>query len=128
MNKRMTLRIIGFTTWVSRSSALLVAGIRNEQQRVTTEADESLKNYLFGQQDEVPVSAPAGALRLHDPVFLQQANGSWIQVGFVQEINRAAADSGSTFFICHFELALLSDRRQPTAVSFFTATVADWRM
>lgn len=94
MNKT-TLRIIGFTTWVALA-ALLVAGLRNEQQRVTTESDASLKNYLFGQQDEVPVSVPAGALRLHDPVFLQQANGSWIQVGFVQEIDRVAAESGNT--------------------------------
>ena len=94
MNKT-TLRIIGFTTWVALT-ALLVAGLQSEQQRVSTESEKSLKNYLFGQQDEVPVSVSAGALRLHDPVFLQQADGSWTQVGFVQEINRAAAESGNT--------------------------------
>ncbi len=93
MNK-MTLRIIGFTTWVALI-ALLVTGLRNEQQRLAADSDESLKNYLFGTQDEVAVKFPAGALRLHDPVFLQHANGSWTQVGFVQETDRISNESAS---------------------------------
>lgn len=91
MNK-MTLRMIGSTTWIALI-ALLVAGLRNEQQRVAAVSEESLKNYLFGTQDEVPVNFPAGSLRLHDPVFLQHADGSWTQVGFVQEIDRISDES-----------------------------------
>lgn len=91
--KKTTLRIIGFTTWVILIG-LLVAGLLNEHQQVATGSDESLKNYLFGNQNEVPVSVPTGVLRLHDPVFLQQANGLWVQVGFVQAIEPGPPESG----------------------------------
>ncbi len=91
-----TLRIIGFTTWVVLIS-LLVAGLRNKQQQVASGSDESLKNYLLGKRNEVSVSVPKGSLRLHDPVFLQQRNGSWLQVGFVQTLALTSAKSGNTY-------------------------------
>lgn len=90
-----TLRIIGFTTWVALV-ALLVAGLRNEQQRVATRSEDSLKNYLFGKQYDVPVIVPIGELGLHDPVFLQQEKGSWLQVGFVQAIDLVSTESSNT--------------------------------
>ena len=92
MKNKMTQRIIGFTTWTV-VIALLGVGLRNEQQRIAAVSNESLTSYLFGNQDEVPVNFPSGSLRLHDPVFLQQANGSWTQVGFVQKIDRISDES-----------------------------------
>ena len=93
--KKMTLRIIGLTTWVVLI-CLLIAGLRNEQQGAATGSEESLGNYLLGSQKEITVSVPTGALQLHDPVFLQQANGSWTQVGFVQGIDLTPTESGSS--------------------------------
>lgn len=83
MMKRPILRIIGVTTWMIAIGSVLTA-LRHEEQRVANRADESIKNYLFGGTEEVPVSAPAGQLRAHDPIFLQRQDGSWTQVGFVK--------------------------------------------
>lgn len=92
--KKTTLRILGFTTWAV-VICLFIAGLRNEQQRITSGADDSLNNYLFGGQGEVLVSAPAGTLRIHDPVFLKQ-DGSWVQVGYVQAISAPPNDSSNS--------------------------------
>jgi len=92
MTKRTILRIIGATTWLIAALSVL-AGLRHEQQRVANRADESLKNYLFGGTREVPVSAPEGQLRVHDPVFLQHQDGSWTQVGFVKTATRLPSDT-----------------------------------
>ena len=92
MMKRMILRIIGVTTWVVAVGSVLTV-LRHEQHRVASRADESLKNYLFGGTEEVVLNAPAGQLRVHDPVFLQQQDGSWTQVGFVKIAPQLPTDS-----------------------------------
>ncbi|MDA7904984.1 hypothetical protein N9A80_01425 [Rhodopirellula sp.] len=92
--KKTTLRILGFTTWAV-VIFLFIAGLRNEQQRITSGSDDSLNNYLFGGQSEVLVRAPAGKLRIHDPVFLKQ-DGSWVQVGYVQAISAPLNDSSNS--------------------------------
>lgn len=90
-----TLRIIGATTWFLLVG-LLIAGLLNEQQRNPNGRGDSLKTYLLESQTEVSINAPSGMLQLHDPVFLQQNNGSWTQVGFVQAVNPASKESGNT--------------------------------
>lgn len=83
--KGLILRIIGIMSWLG-VLCVVFAGIRMEQQRVVPDTGTSLQNYLFGWPDELAVSDPSRALRLHDPVFVQQQDGSWIQAGFVQSI------------------------------------------
>ena len=83
--KGLILRTIGITSWLA-VFCVVVAGIRLEQQRVGPDTDTSLQHYLFGWQDDVSISDPSRVLRIHDTVFLQQQNGSWVQAGFVQAI------------------------------------------
>ena len=91
--KGLILRIIGITSWLG-VICVVFAGIRMEQQRVVPDTETSLQNYLFGWPDDLSVSDPSRVLKLHDPVFLQQQDGSWIQAGFVQAIPATLPDSG----------------------------------
>ena len=91
---RSVLRIIGIASWIALTG-LLLSALSHKQNWNATEADASLKDYLLGQTEHVPVTMANGQLRNHDPVFLRNADGSWKQAGFVQ-IAAAGSAAGTT--------------------------------
>ena len=62
---RSVLRIIGIASWIGDRPPAVCSEPQSELDRY--EADASLKDYLLGQTEHVPVTMANGQLRNHDP-------------------------------------------------------------
>ncbi len=98
MNRTPQL-IVGILFWIAVGVAIVVGVIRLEQPSPTQSAHSqhtSLLRFLTSAPTEITRVDPSGTLQRYDPVFLQNADGHFRQVGYVRERMVANPQNSST--------------------------------
>jgi hypothetical protein len=87
----MLLRILGSAFWI----VLLVSAVKISAplRESTSSGNATIASYLSGPQQAITALDPSKRLRLYDPIFYQNQDGSWRQVGYVKA--KSASDSGN---------------------------------
>ncbi len=79
---QLLLRILGLVFWL----AVLVGAVKISAplRESTAAGDATLASYLSGPTKIVTAIDPTSRLQLYDPIFYQNQDGSWRQVGYVK--------------------------------------------
>lgn len=74
-------RLLGTVFWLT----FVVAGVWLFRSPEDAQAPQSsLINYFTARTRTIPAIDPSGRLAVYDPIFFQEADGQWSQVGYVQ--------------------------------------------
>lgn len=88
--RRTLLRFLGVITWlvvIVGSYALIEA---SRDHRSDASSGVSLASYFAGPAAKVDAIDPSMRLRVNDPVFIQDPNGEWAQIGYVESTSAIA--------------------------------------
>ncbi|WP_218933524.1 hypothetical protein [Rubripirellula lacrimiformis] len=70
-------------------------GLKSDQGSSSAPIAKTMAMHWLGAQDHVIAADPTGQLKVHDPVFYQDAEGGWSQIGYV-ESDSVAGDTGTS--------------------------------
>lgn len=89
---RPNLRILGLLFWITIVAGSYAA-TQSADRTSTDVSGVSLANYFAGPTANVDVVDPSARLRTHDPIFYQDADGTWSQIGYVESTSEGAGGS-----------------------------------
>ena len=105
---RTLQRILGTLFWI----VLIATAIRVSAplRAPDSAADVSLTAYLSGPDRQIKLEDPWGSLRTYDPVFIEQPEGSWRQIGHVT--TTASTENGGPLTISWYAADVPADQCQ----------------